>query len=78
MSSIVMTNIPDGISVRVFKDNQKGEFSRYVLHWKKELIFAIENVEVPQNLTAKGLIEFARAQFKSVDSDKIITKRNLQ
>ena len=73
-----MTTIPDGISVRVFKDNERGEFAKYMLKWKKELLFAIENIEVPQNLTAKGLIDFARAKFKSADPDTIITKRNLQ
>lgn len=78
MSSLVMTQIPDGISVRVFQDSQKGEFSRYVLRWKKELIFAIEKIDVPQNLTAKGLIDFARATFKNSDINNIITKRNLQ
>ena len=78
MSALVMTTIPDGVSVRVFKEGQKIDFSKYVLRWKDNLIFAIEEVEVPKNLTAGGLISFARATFKNANPDNIITKRNLQ
>jgi hypothetical protein len=76
MKHMAMIKIPDGKEVRIFKENQLGQFSRYVLRNKKKLIFALEKIVVPENLTAKGLIEFAE-QAKLNFSDQIITKRNL-
>lgn len=76
MNSIVVLNIPNGISVRVFKEKEKMDFAKYMLKWKKDLVYAIENIEVPKNLSARGLIQFAQSIPES--HKDMITKRNLQ
>lgn len=72
--NIVVTQIPEGRQVDVFK--KKAEFAKFVLKAKKKLIFALEDIEIPDNLTAKGLIQFAlsiQVQYK----DNLITRGSL-
>lgn len=72
--NIVVTQIPEGRQVDVFK--KKAEFAKFVLKAKKKLIFALEDIEIPDNLTAKGLVQFAESiqvQYK----DNLITRGSL-
>lgn len=58
---LVFQNIDKGIMVKLFKDNERGDYGRYVIKNKKSIIFTVDNIEVPDNLTAKGLLDFTSA-----------------
>lgn len=69
MSTLVMTKIPDGRQVNRFTDKQIVESSKFIMKNLKNLVYAIENIEVPDNLTAKGLLDFTVAAKRNPNSD---------
>lgn len=76
--NLVMTKIDRGIQVHTFKptaDDVK-RYAKHLLANKGSLIFAIEDIEIPQNLTAKGLIQFAEG-LRKTHTDDLILKQHL-
>lgn len=69
MKNLAMIHIDKGLEVRVFKQGQKGDFSRYVIHNAEKLICAIENIEIPNDLTSKALIAFTWTAKSDPNSD---------
>ena len=72
--NIVMTKIDKGIQVHTFKSTNDDvrRYAKHLISIKGSLIFALEDIEVPQNLTAKGLIQFAEGLRKTHKNDLIL------
>lgn len=61
MNMLVMSEIQDGQQVNVFKDTQRGDYAKFVMANKHKIKFIFEDVDVPDNLTSKGLLQFANS-----------------
>lgn len=75
MSIMIQYNIPDGRAVEVHKQDKDG-YKKIKELWKT-VQYVIEDVEVPNNLSAKELLEFFdNAAFEAMPKGYTIYDRN--